>query len=103
MGLRQQIAVKILAIYVAIGYVACQVTYFAECTPFSQYWQIAPSPPLNCMVLYDYAIVQATFNISSDVFMLIIPFPLIMQVSIGAKQKIILLVSILMEQESSIH
>ena len=103
MGLRQQIAVKILAIYVAIGYVACQVTYFAECTPFSQYWQIAPSPPLNCMVLYDYAIVQATFNISSDVFMLIIPFPLIMQVSIGAKQKIILLDSILMEQESSIH
>lgn len=103
MGLRQQIAVKILAIYVAIGYVACQVTYFAECTPFSQYWQIAPSPPLNCMVFYDYAIVQGTFNISSDVFMLIIPFPLIMQVSIGVKQKLVLLVSTFTNSGSSIY
>ncbi|KAI4719607.1 hypothetical protein E4T48_04081 [Aureobasidium sp. EXF-10727] len=91
MGLRQQIAVKILAIYVAIGYVACQLAFFLECRPFTSYWQIAPSPPLNCMVLYDYAIVQATFNISSDIFMLIIPFPLIMQVSIVFKQKLILL------------
>jgi hypothetical protein len=92
MGLKQQIAVKILAVYTAIGYVACQLAYFLECRPFSSYWQISPSPPLNCMVLFDYAIVQATFNISSDVFMLMIPFPLIMQVSIGVKQKLVLLV-----------
>ncbi|KAG9647979.1 hypothetical protein KCU64_g9961, partial [Aureobasidium melanogenum] len=91
MGLKQQIAVKILAVYTAIGYVACQLAYFLECRPFSSYWQISPSPPLNCMVLYDYAIVQGTFNISSDVFMLMIPFPLIMQVSIGVKQKLVLL------------
>ncbi|KAI5252047.1 hypothetical protein E4T42_03743 [Aureobasidium subglaciale] len=91
MGLRQQIAVKVLAVYVAIGWVACQLAYFCECRPFSMYWQIAPSPPLNCMVFYDYAIVQGTFNISSDVFMLVIPFPLILQVSIGMKQKLVLL------------
>ncbi|THZ71874.1 hypothetical protein D6C84_10139 [Aureobasidium pullulans] len=91
MGLKQQVAVKILAVYTAIGWVACQLAYFCECRPFSMYWQIAPSPPVNCMVFYAYAIVQGTFNISSDVFMLIIPFPLILQVSIGIKQKLVLL------------
>lgn len=44
------------------------------------------------MVLYDYAIVQGIFNISSDVFMMLIPFPLILAVSVPFKQKVILLV-----------
>lgn len=44
------------------------------------------------MVFYAYAIVQGTFNISSDVFMLLIPLPLIMQVSVRPKQKLILMV-----------
>ena len=44
------------------------------------------------MVLYAYAIVQGTFNISSDIFMLLVPLPLIMQVSVRLKQKLVLLV-----------
>lgn len=44
------------------------------------------------MVLYDYAIVQATFNISSDVFMMLVPLPLILTVTVPIKQKLILLV-----------
>ena len=43
------------------------------------------------MVYYDYAIVQATFNISSDVFMMMIPLPLILTVSVPIKQKLVLL------------
>lgn len=44
------------------------------------------------MVLYDYAIVQGTFNISSDIFMLMVPLPLIITVSVPVKQKLVLLV-----------
>lgn len=44
MGLRQQMAVKIIAAYVAIGYVACQLAFFCQCIPFHTYWQIVPSP-----------------------------------------------------------
>lgn len=92
MGLKQQIAVKAIAVYVGIGWLACQLAWFCQCTPFNMYWQIAPSPPLNCMVLYDYMIVQATFNISSDLFMLLIPLPLIMGVAVPIKQKLVLLI-----------
>lgn len=45
MGLRQHLAVKAISVYVAVGYVACQLAYFCECIPFKQYWQVAPSPP----------------------------------------------------------
>lgn len=92
MGLKQQLAVKAISIYVAVGWLACQLAWFCQCTPFNMYWQIAPPPSLNCMVLYDYMIVQATFNISSDLFMLLIPLPLIIGVSVPIKQKLVLLI-----------
>ncbi|GAB7349185.1 hypothetical protein MBLNU459_g8118t2 [Dothideomycetes sp. NU459] len=92
MGLKQQLAVKAIAIYTGVGWLACQLAWFCECIPFKMYWQIAPSPPLNCMVLYDYLIVQAVFNISSDLFMLLIPLPLIMGVAVPMKQKLVLLI-----------
>ena len=43
------------------------------------------------MVLYDYAIVQCIFNISSDVAMLLIPIPVLLGVAIPIRQKLILL------------
>ena len=110
MGLRQQMGVKVLSVYVAAGYIACQLTIFCECIPFSTYWQVAPSPSStfqsvqpslptasnthaeNCMVYFDYLIIQAIFNISSDVFMMLIPLPLILTVSVPAKQKLVLVI-----------
>ena len=50
MGLRQQLAVKLIAGYVAAGYLACQLVFFCQCIPFSQYWQIVPSPSSTCLV-----------------------------------------------------
>lgn len=44
MGLKQRLGVKILAVYVFLGWIACQITLFVECIPFQNYWQIAPSP-----------------------------------------------------------
>lgn len=44
------------------------------------------------MTLWTYAIVQCTFNISSDVAMLLIPLPLIVGVKVPIRQKLVLLV-----------
>jgi len=51
-----------------------------------------PVPNLNCEVLWAYAAVQCTFNISSDIAMLFIPLPLVLGVKMAFKQKLILLV-----------
>lgn len=92
LGVKSNMAVKILAVYAAVGYVACQIAFFTECRPFHAYWQIVPVPNLNCEVLWAYAAVQCTFNISSDIAMLFIPLPLVMGVKVALKQKLILLV-----------
>jgi hypothetical protein len=51
-----------------------------------------PPPNPQCTTLQHYAIIQASFNISSDTLMLFIPLPLITRLNVPWKQKIILLV-----------
>lgn len=45
---------------------------------------------VSCMTLWTYAIVQCTFNISSDVIMLLIPLPMVLAVNVPLKQKAVL-------------
>ncbi|KAF2739210.1 hypothetical protein EJ04DRAFT_484737 [Polyplosphaeria fusca] len=81
--------VKYLAIYVGVGWVAVEIAFFTACRPFSGYWGMPPPNP-QCTTLENYAIVQALFNISSDLCMLAIPLPMVMSLKLPLKQKIVL-------------
>ena len=89
MGLRQQKLVNAIAIYVALGWVGTELAFFFACRPFNGYWAVPPPNP-QCTTLQHYAITQATFNISSDLLMLGIMLPLLVQVNLAVKQKIAL-------------
>ncbi|GAM88110.1 hypothetical protein ANO11243_061410 [Dothideomycetidae sp. 11243] len=91
-GARNHMLVKVLAVYVFVGYVAVQLSLFLECRPFGRYWQIRPASDLNCMVYWSYIAVQMAFNISSDIAMLFIPLPMVLGVKVNPKQKMVLLV-----------
>lgn len=46
MSLKQNLAVKIVALYTIVGLVVMEILYFGVwCRPFSQYWAV---PPKNC-------------------------------------------------------
>jgi hypothetical protein len=90
MGLRQQTMVKAIAIYVACGWVGTELAFFFSCRPFKGYWAVPPPDP-QCTTLEYYSITQATFNISSDLLMLGIMLPLLVQVNLPLRQKIALL------------
>lgn len=90
-GARNHLLVKVLAGYVAVGYLAIQLALFLECRPFHTYWQINPTPDLNCTVYWTYIAVQMAFNVSSDIAMLFIPLPMVLGVKVPIKQKVILL------------
>jgi hypothetical protein len=83
--------VKYLGAYVCVGYVATEIAFFTACTPFSGYWAVPPPNP-QCTTLQHYAIVQACFNISSDLMMLGIPLPMILRLKKPIKHKIVLCV-----------
>lgn len=89
-GLPRNLFVKILAAFVALGYVVIMITYFAVyCRPFSQYWAM-PVENMQCATYQNYSITQAVFNISSDFAMLAIPIPLLLKTQIPRKKKLIL-------------
>ncbi|KAF7597290.1 hypothetical protein BBP40_008133 [Aspergillus hancockii] len=82
--------VKIISIYVAVGFVVIMVTYYTVyCRPFQQYWQL-PVENMQCATYQHYSITQAVFNISSDAAMLAVPIPLLMKTQLRARRKIIL-------------
>lgn len=79
--------IKLVAIYVAVGWVAVQIAFFTACMPFSGYWAVPVSNP-QCTTLQHYAMVQAVFNLSNDVLIIAVPIPMIMSLTLPTKQKI---------------
>lgn len=72
LGLRDQLIVRCLAVYVFIGWFATEIAFFTACQPFEGYWALPPPDP-QCTTLQKYAIVQGCFNITSDCVMICIP------------------------------
>ncbi|KAF1995901.1 hypothetical protein P154DRAFT_444480 [Amniculicola lignicola CBS 123094] len=81
--------VRWLSIYVGVGWVAVEVAFFTACRPFTGYWGMPPPNP-QCTTLQHYAMVQAVFNLSSDLCMLLIPLPMVVSLSLPLKQRIVL-------------
>ncbi|KAL5121286.1 hypothetical protein ACEQ8H_000754 [Pleosporales sp. CAS-2024a] len=79
--------IRFVAAYVAAGWVAVEIAFFTACRPFSGYWAVPPPNP-QCTTLQHYAIVNACFNISSDLLIIAVPIPMIVSLSLPNKQKI---------------
>jgi hypothetical protein len=79
--------IKVVAVVVALGYIAVQVTFFTVCRPFTGYWSVPPPNP-QCSTRQHYAIVQAIFNISTDLFIIAVPMPMVASLTLPIKQKI---------------
>ncbi|KAL5333570.1 hypothetical protein BJX70DRAFT_57430 [Aspergillus crustosus] len=89
-NLRLHLYVKIVAVYVAVGFVVIMVTYYAVyCRPFSQYWAM-PVQDMQCATYQRYSITQAVFNLSSDAAMLAIPIPLLIKAQMKPTKKVLL-------------
>ncbi|KAJ5095980.1 hypothetical protein NUU61_005336 [Penicillium alfredii] len=90
-NLRSNLYIKILSVYVALGFVVIMITYYAVyCRPFSQYWAM-PVSNMQCATYQHYSITQAVFNISSDAVMFAIPIPLLVKAQLKRRRKVLLL------------
>lgn len=106
-GLKQRKWINYIAIYVALGWVGTELSLFLICRPLSNYWAV-PTPnckkstsqlkdsqlthlPDQCSSYQHYEIVQGCLSISADIFMLLVAIPLLIQVRVPMKQKLILI------------
>ncbi|KAA8623431.1 hypothetical protein PtrSN002B_001584 [Pyrenophora tritici-repentis] len=86
----ENIAIKVLAVYTALGFVIIEVLYFAAwCRPFRQYYAV-PTNSSQCNTLVHHRIVKAVFNISSDLIMLCIALQMLIRSLLPIKRKLIL-------------
>jgi len=89
-GLKQQLAVKIIAGYIVCGLILMEILYFGVwCRPFNHYWQV-PVENVQCSAAIHHLIVNACLNISSDLMMLCIPLPLLITSLLPRAKKFIL-------------
>ncbi|KAF2475525.1 uncharacterized protein BDR25DRAFT_103436 [Lindgomyces ingoldianus] len=87
---KENVAIKLLSAYVALGFVVMEILYFAAwCRPFWQYWAV-PTGSSQCNALIDHRITNAVFNISSDLIMLCIALPMFIRSLLPLKRKLIL-------------
>jgi hypothetical protein len=90
MSLRQNLAVKIVAGYVAVSFVLMEILYLGVwCRPFSQYWAVPPDN-VQCSAATNHLITNAVFNISTDIMIILIPMPIFVQSRITLQRKLIL-------------
>ncbi|KAJ8125916.1 hypothetical protein O1611_g7722 [Lasiodiplodia mahajangana] len=86
----QILCVKLVATYVAFGFVLMEILYFAVwCRPFQEYWAV-PTNNIQCSAATNHLITNAILNISSDLFIIVIPMPVFLQINIAPKKKAIL-------------
>lgn len=89
-GLKQRKWINYIAIYVGLGFIGTELALFLTCRPLSNYWAV-PTPNYQCSSYQHYEIVQGCFSISADFFMLLVAIPMLIQVRVPLKQKVILL------------
>lgn len=87
---RENLAIKIIAIYVGVGFIVMEILYLGVwCTPITQYWAV-PSFNTQCTAATNHLITNAVFNISSDVFMILIAMQIIIRSKLPLRKKLIL-------------
>jgi hypothetical protein len=85
----ENIAIKLLSAYVALGFIVMEILYFAAwCRPISGYWAIPTTP--QCNALINHRITKAVFNLSSDLIMLVIALQMLIRSLLPLKRKLIL-------------
>lgn len=83
--------VKISIAYCVLGLLVIELTYFfALCLPFHQYWAVPVKNP-QCANYFYYCIIQMVFNISSDILMLFIPLPFIINSKVPPMKRFMLI------------
>ncbi|OJJ47860.1 hypothetical protein ASPZODRAFT_64565 [Penicilliopsis zonata CBS 506.65] len=92
-GLKDQIFVKILMGYTALGFVVVQICWYGVwCRPFTNYFAVKGDNSKQCETANNHLIMSYVFNVSSDLAMLLIPIPLFLRLQLLWTKKLALCV-----------
>jgi hypothetical protein len=77
-------------VYVAATFVVMEICYLAVwCRPFSNYYAV-PTPNIQCSAATNHLIMNAVFNISSDLIMLVVALQMLVRSRLPLRRKLVL-------------
>ena len=86
---KENIAIKILLAYTIATFVVMDILYFGVwCRPFHNYWAVPTPNPKQCAAATNHLILNAVFNLTSDVIMLIIGLPMFLRLNLPLHKKV---------------
>ncbi|KAK9413329.1 putative G-protein coupled receptors family 1 profile domain-containing protein [Seiridium unicorne] len=88
-GLWQSRLVKYLMYACAVSYVAVFLTLTFGCFPTYRNWQVVPDPGLKCTFRMQNFVVTVVLNVLTDAAILCIPLPLLWQLQVPLKKKLV--------------
>ncbi|KAK5072258.1 hypothetical protein LTR70_010510 [Exophiala xenobiotica] len=88
-GLMQRKILNGVIVWVVLSFVGDEIALLTICRPLSQYWAVPVSNP-QCASYQYYQIVNAVFNISTDIMLLAIGLPPVLKARLSIQQKLIL-------------
>lgn len=71
-----------------LSFVGVLLSEMVECRPFTHYWQVTPDPGPSCRQSYGQLFTMGGFNILTDMILIALPLPLIIEAKLSSKVKL---------------
>ncbi|KAF7550891.1 hypothetical protein G7Z17_g5398 [Cylindrodendrum hubeiense] len=90
LGRPYRIRIQVGFALVIATFIASFLAIFLGCRPFHKYWQINPDPGNSCQAAVSKPVVWVSFaaNVSTDIYLIAIPLPMLWQSSLRMLKKI---------------
>jgi hypothetical protein len=73
--------------FLLASFIGVVISDIAECRPCYQYWQVVPDPGPQCRQGFAQLITMGTFNVITDLLLIVFPVPIIIQSQMSFKRK----------------
>lgn len=73
--------------FLSLSYLAILLSLFIECRPFVSYWQVSPTPSASCRLGYGNLLTMGVLNIATDLMLVALPMPMILNAKLPGKVK----------------
>lgn len=81
-------ALRFLRLFFVVAFLAVVIATLSECQPFDHYWQVVPDPGARCRDGFAQVITMGAADIVTDIALIALPLPIIVQSTMTAKRKL---------------
>ncbi|KAK2471320.1 hypothetical protein H9L39_17551 [Fusarium oxysporum f. sp. albedinis] len=87
-SIKQRWAVRVVAAFCAVSYLVVTFMFvFYWCSPTIEYWAAPVNPnKMQCATYYNHMIFATACNIASDIMLILLPIPIVINISLPRKR-----------------